>query len=418
MSESCDHSPSFNDLANCSQTSHNTLERLVVFTMDRTEIASQMEKHQNTDESALSKPKTTDREPTRTQSRDFAPFDASTPAMSIDYDAKRWPLWKRIYHTTAVATLAFAVTLASSTITPAIFEIQDHFHTTREVATLSLSLYVLGLALGPMLAAPVSELYGRAVVYRTTGLLFILFLVGAGFSKSLGSLLICRLLAGLASGPVLAVGAGTNADLWPPQHRALAVVSYVMMPFLGPSLGPVIGGFATYYKSWRWTQWCATFVAILAYALVLPMHETYLKIILQRQRTAKGTSSGESSFAVLRRSAKVMILRPFQMLVMEPIVIFLSLYSAYTVSLLYAFFAAYPYTFAKIYGFNAWQSGLAFLGITLGVLLAVATAISIDRFVYYKKFLGAVREGKAALPPENRLYAAILGSLGAPIGSV
>ena len=56
------------------------------------------------------------------------------------------------------------------------------------------------------------------------------FIVGAGFSKSFGSFLVCRLLAGIAGAPVLAVGAGTNADMYPIQYRAVASCSFIMMP--------------------------------------------------------------------------------------------------------------------------------------------------------------------------------------------
>lgn len=78
-----------------------------------------------------------------------------------------------------------------------------------------------------------------------------LFILGSGFTNSFGGLLVCRLFAGLAGGPVLAVGAGTNADLYPPRLRAIASSFFIMAPFLGPALGPVIGGFAAQYKGWR-----------------------------------------------------------------------------------------------------------------------------------------------------------------------
>lgn len=64
-----------------------------------------------------------------------------------------------------------------------------------------------------------------------------LFTLGAGFSKSYASLIICRFFAGLAGSPGLAVGAGTNADLYPPHKRALTTSLFLMAPFAGPSIG-------------------------------------------------------------------------------------------------------------------------------------------------------------------------------------
>lgn len=176
----------------------------------------------------------------------YGPDDPENPLL--------WPLWKKIYGSGAIGGLAFAVTIGTSMITPATPEIAEEFRVSREAAILSLTLFTVGLATGPLIAAPISENWGRVIVYKTTGLMYILFLIGAGFSKSFASLLICRLLAGISGGPVLAVGAGSVADMYYPQNRAIASSVFIMMPFLGPSLGPVIGGFAAYYKGWRWTQ--------------------------------------------------------------------------------------------------------------------------------------------------------------------
>lgn len=68
-----------------------------------------------------------------------------------------------------------------------------------------------------------------------------------------------------AAGPVLAVGAGSSADLYPTHNRAIATSIFIMMPFMGPSFGPVIGGFAAQFKGWRWTQWCSIVLAFVSH---------------------------------------------------------------------------------------------------------------------------------------------------------
>lgn len=73
-----------------------------------------------------------------------------------------------------------------------------------------------------MIASPLSEQYGRSIVYKITAPAYILFTLGAGLSESFASLVICRFFAGLCSGPVLAVGSGTNADLYLPKDRAFS----------------------------------------------------------------------------------------------------------------------------------------------------------------------------------------------------
>jgi MFS family permease len=247
-----------------------------------------------------------------------------------------------------------------------------------------------------------------------------LFLVGAGFSKSFGSLLACRLLAGVVGAPVLAVGAGTTADLYPAHNRALASSVFIMMPFLGPAIGPVIGGFAAQFKGWRWTQWCSIFIGVVAFVLVLPLRETYKKVILTKRAKKLGIEGPPkppvSGLAYIKLLVTITLFRPIYMLFTEPTVLFLSLYNSFTFSVLFAFFAAYPYTFESVYGFNTWQYGLTFLGIMIGVLLAVATVMLIDRLVYMKKYRQALADGKTAVAPEHRLYAAMVGAFGVSVG--
>lgn len=121
-------------------------------------------------------------------------------------------------------------------ITPGAFAIMYKFHVSHTAALLPLSLFVLGLAIGPMLAAPISETRGREIIYKVSMPLYMLFILGAGFSNSFAGLLICRLLAAMAGAPCLAVGAGTVADLFEPSKMAAPGALVVMAPFLGPCM--------------------------------------------------------------------------------------------------------------------------------------------------------------------------------------
>jgi len=112
-----------------------------------------------------------------------------------------------------------------------------NFGVSSTAALLPLALYVLALGVGPVIAAPVSEMFGRHIVYRLSIPIFLIFTLGAGFSQSFAQLLVCRFFAGALGSPVLAVGAGTNADLWPAEIRATATSLFLVAPFLGPALG-------------------------------------------------------------------------------------------------------------------------------------------------------------------------------------
>lgn len=126
-------------------------------------------------------------------------------------------------------------------MTPAVFIIEDAFHIHQEVALLGLSLFVLGLGLGPLVLAPLSEQYGRLIIYQTSLLFLLAFTAGAGFAQNIETLLICRFLAGTLGSAAIAVGGGTVADLWidnsDDRAKGTAVILVVFSGYLGPTLG-------------------------------------------------------------------------------------------------------------------------------------------------------------------------------------
>ena len=104
------------------------------------------------------------------------------------------------------------------------------------------------------------------------------------------------------------------------------------------------------------------------------------------------------------------------MLLTEPIVLVFSAYTAFTSSVLFAFFAAFPLVFQHVYGFSTSQTGIAFLAIGLGCVFALMTIIFVDRKIYYRLYQRLGAEGGTVVAPEHRLYTAMLGSLLVPIG--
>lgn len=121
--------------------------------------------------------------------------------------------------------------------TPGIKDVQNEFGVSPVVSILPYSFYTLGLAFGPMIGSPLSESLGRRRVYQTTLPFFALFILGSGFARSIGTLVICRFFAGLFGSPALSIGSATISDIWPPAHRAVPMAMYVAAPFAGPALG-------------------------------------------------------------------------------------------------------------------------------------------------------------------------------------
>lgn len=172
-------------------------------------------------------------------------------------------------------------------------------------------------------------------------------------------------------------------------------------------------------KGWRWTEWVILFFAVFVYILALGMKETYKKTILAGiAKRAGGTGTpGPSGIAALKFLFHVTFLRPLHMLYTEPIVIAWSLYIGFSFAVLYSFFAAFPYVYTTAYGFDIQQIGLTFISLAIGSIAGSATVILIDRLIYQKLHAQWRMKGSVGrVAPEHRLYSAMLGSLGLPVG--
>jgi len=273
-----------------------------------------------------------------------------------------------------------------------------------------------------MMAAPLSETYGRKAVFNISAPIGLVFTLGAGFSSNFGTLCVLRFLAGAFGSPSLSVGNGTITDMVPPIDRSLANAAFNLAPFLGTALGPMVGGFAVMKKGWRWSQWLIIFVSFPAWLGSLFMSETYKKIILQRRAKQRGlpippTAIPHGAVPKARFFLTATLFRPIAMLFREPIVGCFSLYVAFNFSVLFSFFDAFPVVFAGVYGFNLGETGLSFTSIAVGVVVEFFMYFLIDRLTYRKMLFAKRAKGDdTPLAPEHRLYAAMLGSCLIPLG--
>ncbi|KAK8021495.1 MFS multidrug transporter [Apiospora arundinis] len=301
------------------------------------------------------------------------------------------------------ATIAFC----SSIHTAAISSIAEDLNCSRTVATLGVSTFLLGFASGPLIFAPLSEVYGRNPVYRTTLALFVLFNLGCALSPNIAALLVFRFLCGFFGSPTVTNSGGSLTDLWPPSHRSVPLALFTAASFLGPVIAPIIGGFLTEYASWRWDFWLVLIISGVVYAaMLLFLPETYAPRLLHIKEQKHGLQQSQELGLKLRTN----ITRPTIMFFTEPILFLLSLYMAFVYGILYLDFTAYPYVFQQTRHWDAGISGLTFLGIGTGMAIATAASPYINRiYGHHVKKLGGPK-------PEARLPHLIFLSWLIPVG--
>ena len=81
----------------------------------------------------------------------------------------------------------------------------DAFHFSLEVATLTISMFVVGYCVGPLLWGPLSETYGRKIPMCIAFLLYTGFQVGCSLAPNTGAILTFRFLGGTAAAAPLVI---------------------------------------------------------------------------------------------------------------------------------------------------------------------------------------------------------------------
>lgn len=123
---------------------------------------------------------------------------------------------------------------------PGVPEVMKEFKSTNlELMSFVVSVYLIGYCFGPLLIAPLSELYGRLIVYNVCNVLYVIFTVACAVAPDLPSLIVFRLFAGLAGSCPLTIGAGSIADMFVQEHRGGAMAAWAIGPLIGPVVGPV-----------------------------------------------------------------------------------------------------------------------------------------------------------------------------------
>ena len=107
------------------------------------------------------------------------------------------------------------------------------------MSILPFSLYILGLAFGPMIGGPFASLFGQKAVVLTCMPVYALLTLGAGFDNSIVGLIVLHLVAGLFAGPGLFVGAAVIADIWFNAQSGIFMSLYAMTLILGLPAGYV-----------------------------------------------------------------------------------------------------------------------------------------------------------------------------------
>lgn len=366
-------------------------------------------------------------------------------------DPHNWSFACRAAYTTLLGCVSTAVLFSSTIDASVVISTKHLFNTSFELQTVPtgkfndcfpsvlfdiklikilgfviIAVFLIGLGMGSMLTAPLSELFGRNPLYIVCLTCFMLFDMGAGLAQNVGQRSVCRGLAGLFGSAPLVCAAASLVDLWSIIERVYAFPYFAILAFLGPLFGPLPGNFINQAPSvsWRWVDWLTIIVTGFLLALVLLfLPETYSPIRLHWKAKQLRRLTGDDRYRApmefnrdrFTRRIALALSRPFILCTGEPIILFFSLYLSVIFIILYTFSSGYVAIFEKANGLSQGQAGVAFLAIMVGVILSgilVPLSMKMTRRDIYR----ARDRGLARPAPESNLYMAMFGAPAIPIG--
>ncbi len=147
---------------------------------------------------------------------------------------------------------------------PGLPELARDFGVSPSAAQVTVTTYLLGLALGQLLSGPLSDVHGRRRPLVAGMAVFTVTTLACSLAPSLFVLAGMRLVQGTAAAVGVAVGRAIVRDLYAGAAGARYLSRLMMVIGLAPILAPVVGG-----QLLRFTSWRGVFVALAVLGLAL-----------------------------------------------------------------------------------------------------------------------------------------------------
>ncbi|KAJ5141060.1 hypothetical protein N7526_002055 [Penicillium atrosanguineum] len=315
-----------------------------------------------------------------------------------------FPTWKKWWIITVIFSVQVSMNWNASFYASSITLYAKHFSISEQAARVGQMSFLIAYAFGCELWAPFSEEFGRWPILQLSLLLVNIWQIPCALAPNYGTIVVCRILGGLSSAGG-SVTLGMVADMWEPESQQWAVAYIVLSSVAGSVIAPIVGGFVATFLDWHWNFWIQLILGGFVQLLHLPVPETRCAILITREARRRRKNgdivwSGDE-LKGSRMSFKYLLMiwiRPFIMFLREPIVLCLSLLSGFSDALIFTFLQSYTLVY-KQWGFSTIDTGLAFIPILVGYLIAYASFLP-----WIHRHCKVRERDPDALLPEIRLY--------------
>ncbi|THC98503.1 hypothetical protein EYZ11_002011 [Aspergillus tanneri] len=319
-----------------------------------------------------------------------------TDSLDDHIDPKKWPLRRKWKAMLGISSFVLMSPLSSTIVAPSLPSIARDLSISQPAEqSMVLSIFVLPYAFGPLIAGPLSEMYGRVRVIQSWNLLYLVFNTACGAAPSKSAMLAFRFLAGFFGSATLGIGGGTLSDLFTAEERGKAVAIYSVIPLLSPVIGPIVGGFIAQHISWHWAFYIASLLDVIIQILGI--------YFLEETEALKG----------LRSRLRTNLGRAALLLTTQPIVQVFALYNAFLYGIIYILYTIFPDLYTEVYHESEGIVGLHYLSMGVGMTIAAQgfTYVNDRIFASLKTRYSGVRLPEFRVPPMGPATLLLAGGL-------
>ncbi len=157
--------------------------------------------------------------------------------------------------------------IALNMLAPATPTLARNFATSYATIQLTLTLFLVAVALTQLVVGPLSDRFGRRPCVITGTAVFMVGSVLGALAETTGTLLLARILEGAGAGTTFALARAIIRDTSSRDEAAGQIASVTMVMVVAPMLAPYVGGHIETWFGWRMIFWTMTAVGVAVLVL-------------------------------------------------------------------------------------------------------------------------------------------------------
>ncbi|MCK8673309.1 multidrug effflux MFS transporter [Rhodococcus sp. HM1] len=262
-----------------------------------------------------------------------------------------------------MALLAAVAPLAIDMYLPAFPEMAVEFGTSASAVQLTLTTFLIGLALGQLVFGPLSDRFGRRPLLLVGTLVCAVFSAASALAPTVELLAASRFLQGFAGAAGIVLGRAVISDRAHGPAAAKLFGLLVVVNAVAPVVAPLVGGTVVTNVGWRAVFWVLAGLSLLMFACVLALvPETHPK---ERRSTGGAAAMLGDARALLRNRRYVGY----------------TLAYAFAFGVMFAYISASPFVLQNIHGLSTGWYTVSFTANAIGlVIFSVVNGAVAGRF--------------------------------------